>query len=197
MSDTLNVIVFRIADVTRQIHQACRQANDLDRRQAEAVEARIHLDLRIGAAFTRLMTMSLQTRIPEVSEQVISYGMSNQADPRRYQAEQFYRSMPIPDPRLRRRPIQSCPIFHPRDILVHLRSDPSSQRRRRRRRGSGRRQTGGVQMEEESSVRYGRCDCSVRAVRDGPDGDGDEGGDEADYEMVCTASFCSRVRGYS
>lgn len=57
-----------------QIHQACRQANDLDLRQADAVETRIALDLRIGAAFTRLMTMSLQTRIPEVSEQVVSYG---------------------------------------------------------------------------------------------------------------------------
>jgi len=43
-------------------------------RQAAAVEARIALDLRIGAAFTRFMSMSLQARVPEVSEQVVSYG---------------------------------------------------------------------------------------------------------------------------
>lgn len=62
--------------IDRQIHQACRQANDLDQRQADAVEARIALDLRVGAAFTRLMTMTLQTRVAELAEQVISYGES-------------------------------------------------------------------------------------------------------------------------
>ena len=59
--------------VVRQIHQACRQANDLDMRQAYAVEARIALDLRIGAAFTRLTTINIQTRVSEL-QQVISYG---------------------------------------------------------------------------------------------------------------------------
>jgi len=58
----------------RQIHNACRSANDLDMRQAAAVEARIALDLRVGAAFTRLMSMTLQARVPEVAEQVVSYG---------------------------------------------------------------------------------------------------------------------------
>ncbi|WRT64790.1 uncharacterized protein IL334_001724 [Kwoniella shivajii] len=72
-----NLIVKRArfsAIIAAQIHQAARQANDLDVRQADAVEARISLDLRIGAAFTRLMTMSLQVRIPELAEQVVSYG---------------------------------------------------------------------------------------------------------------------------
>lgn len=57
-----------------QIHQACRQANDLDMRLADAVETRIALDLRIGAAFTRLTTLSLQNRVPELAQQVVSYG---------------------------------------------------------------------------------------------------------------------------
>lgn len=57
-----------------QIHNACKQANDLDMRQANAVEARINLDLRIGAAFTRLTSLGLQARLPELAQQVISYG---------------------------------------------------------------------------------------------------------------------------
>lgn len=43
-------------------------------RQANAVEARINLDLRIGAAFTRLTSLGLQARLPELAQQVISYG---------------------------------------------------------------------------------------------------------------------------
>lgn len=42
--------------------------------QVDAVEARISLDLRIGAAFTRLTTMSLQNRVAGLAEKVISYG---------------------------------------------------------------------------------------------------------------------------
>jgi DNA topoisomerase-3 len=42
--------------------------------QADAVSARIDLDLRIGAAFTRLTTMTLQNRAPELANSVISYG---------------------------------------------------------------------------------------------------------------------------
>nr|XP_031860656.1 uncharacterized protein CI109_003987 [Kwoniella shandongensis]KAA5527728.1 hypothetical protein CI109_003987 [Kwoniella shandongensis] len=72
-----NLVVKRArfsAIIAAQIHQACRQANDLDMRQAHAVEARISLDLRIGAAFTRLTTMGLQERVPELDQKVISYG---------------------------------------------------------------------------------------------------------------------------
>ncbi len=43
-------------------------------RQANAVEARMALDLRLGAAFTRLQTLGLQSRIGELEENVISYG---------------------------------------------------------------------------------------------------------------------------
>lgn len=43
--------------------------------QAAAVDARSILDLRLGAAFTRMQTMSLQNRIPQLGEQkLISYG---------------------------------------------------------------------------------------------------------------------------
>lgn len=42
--------------------------------QARAVEARMDLDLRIGAALTRIQTMKLQKAFPGVLENVISYG---------------------------------------------------------------------------------------------------------------------------
>lgn len=47
---------------------------DLDLRQAHAVEARIILDLKIGAAFTRLQTFALQNRFGISGEQLLSYG---------------------------------------------------------------------------------------------------------------------------
>lgn len=43
-------------------------------RQADAVDVRISLDLRVGAAFTRLQTMGLQNRLPDLGQKVISYG---------------------------------------------------------------------------------------------------------------------------
>lgn len=44
-------------------------------RQAKAVETRTELDLRIGAAFTRYLTQTLQVRVPELGEQkLVSYG---------------------------------------------------------------------------------------------------------------------------
>lgn len=42
--------------------------------QADAVSARMALDLRIGAAFTRLTTLTLQARVPELQSSIISYG---------------------------------------------------------------------------------------------------------------------------
>ena len=46
----------------------------LDERQIHAVAARIEIDLRLGAAFTRFQTLALQTMGEELREQVISYG---------------------------------------------------------------------------------------------------------------------------
>lgn len=62
----------------RQIHHAAQNPVALDRRQAASVEARIILDLKVGAAFTRMQTLTLQSRIGElaVDNNVISYGGS-------------------------------------------------------------------------------------------------------------------------
>jgi len=51
----------------------------LDYRAAAAVSARIELDLRIGAAFTRFQTLMLQERIAVISadNMVVSYGSSS------------------------------------------------------------------------------------------------------------------------
>ncbi|EYE98103.1 DNA topoisomerase 3 [Aspergillus ruber CBS 135680] len=54
--------------------QAARALIELDELQANAVAARIELDLRIGAAFTRLQTLQLQNLSPILAEQPISYG---------------------------------------------------------------------------------------------------------------------------
>lgn len=56
------------------VMQAARNPIDLDERQANAVAARIELDLRIGAAFTRLQTLSLQSLTPKLAKQILSYG---------------------------------------------------------------------------------------------------------------------------
>jgi DNA topoisomerase III len=48
----------------------------LDYRQVAAVTARLELDLRIGAAFTRFQTISLQRRFQDfqADKKIISYG---------------------------------------------------------------------------------------------------------------------------
>ena len=46
----------------------------MDDRQVNAVAARIELDLRLGASFTRFQTFTLQTLGGDLAERVISYG---------------------------------------------------------------------------------------------------------------------------
>ena len=58
----------------RHVLEAAQNPIDLDDRQANAVAARIELDLRIGASFTRLQTLQLQRLSEKLAEQVISYG---------------------------------------------------------------------------------------------------------------------------
>ena len=50
---------------------------ELDKRQADAVEARIILDLKVGAAFTRLQTLTLQNQVQQIAQgaSVVSYGI--------------------------------------------------------------------------------------------------------------------------
>ena len=54
--------------------QAARSPIDIDERQANAVNARIELDLRIGAAFTRFLTLQLRTVTEKLQDQMLSYG---------------------------------------------------------------------------------------------------------------------------
>lgn len=54
--------------------QAAQHPINLDDRQVNAVSARIELDLRLGAAFTRYQTLSLQTLGGELAERLLSYG---------------------------------------------------------------------------------------------------------------------------
>ncbi|OQE08302.1 hypothetical protein PENVUL_c010G09291 [Penicillium vulpinum] len=56
------------------VRRAALEPVNLDEHQASAVAARIELDLRIGAAFTRLQTLQLQTVVAALKEKVISYG---------------------------------------------------------------------------------------------------------------------------
>ncbi|KAF8329298.1 DNA topoisomerase [Amanita rubescens] len=63
------------AIIAQQIHNAAQHPVNLDEAQAKAVEARILLDLKIGSAFTRLQTLTLQSQIAQLAEAgVISYG---------------------------------------------------------------------------------------------------------------------------
>ncbi|MCJ1398143.1 DNA topoisomerase [Xylographa trunciseda] len=54
--------------------QAALNPIDLDERQVNAVAARIELDLRLGASFTRFQTLELQRMGESLADRVISYG---------------------------------------------------------------------------------------------------------------------------
>ena len=76
MSSLIYIILCIFQTTHRQIHNAAQHPVELDRRQADAVEARIILDLKVGAAFTRLQTLVLQGRVPKLAEEksIVSYG---------------------------------------------------------------------------------------------------------------------------
>ncbi|TFY69145.1 hypothetical protein EVG20_g3279 [Dentipellis fragilis] len=61
------------AIIAQQIHHAAQHPVALDMAQSAAVEARTLLDLRTGAAFTRMQTLALQSRLDQVKD-VVSYG---------------------------------------------------------------------------------------------------------------------------
>ncbi|KAG6875307.1 hypothetical protein C0993_009864, partial [Termitomyces sp. T159_Od127] len=74
-----NIVVKRArfsAIIAQQIHRAAQHPVELDRAQAESVEARIVLDLKVGSAFTRMQTLILQRNFAQLSEgnNVVSYG---------------------------------------------------------------------------------------------------------------------------
>ncbi|OCK90394.1 prokaryotic type I DNA topoisomerase [Cenococcum geophilum 1.58] len=66
----------RFSNIERaHVITAAKNPIPLDEKQANAVAARIELDLRLGAAFTRMQTLALKPMIDSVQElKVISYG---------------------------------------------------------------------------------------------------------------------------
>lgn len=60
--------------ICSHILTAARRLTDLDQKQVDAVDARIELDLRIGYAFTRFLTISLRPLGGALQERTISYG---------------------------------------------------------------------------------------------------------------------------
>ena len=64
------------------IIQAAHNPVPLDERQVNAVSARIELDLRLGAIFTRFQTLTLQSLAGDLADRVISYGKPPLNSPR-------------------------------------------------------------------------------------------------------------------
>ena len=60
--------------IAAEIFRAMNNPVLLDRRLADAVRARMELDLRIGAAITRWQTLRWQPRYPILAKAIISYG---------------------------------------------------------------------------------------------------------------------------
>jgi hypothetical protein len=80
------------------------------------VNARIELDLRIGSAFTRFQTLTLQQRIGKIGEEklIISYGL-----PPKERIPLKYRILSIPDTGVCRREMEKSGEFRSRTVLVH------------------------------------------------------------------------------
>ncbi|KAF2712980.1 DNA topoisomerase 3-beta [Pleomassaria siparia CBS 279.74] len=78
VNPNMEVCRARFSNIERaHIINAARTPIPLDEAQANAVAARIELDLRLGAAFTRMQTLALQAMIPQQGEEqkkIISYG---------------------------------------------------------------------------------------------------------------------------
>ncbi|XP_063286717.1 DNA topoisomerase 3-alpha [Pelobates fuscus] len=76
VKSSLQVFRARFSEITpRSIRMACENLTQPDQNISDAVDVRMELDLRIGAAFTRFQTLRLQKVFPSVlSNQLISYG---------------------------------------------------------------------------------------------------------------------------
>jgi len=75
--DNRNVCRAKFSNIEqRHIIQAAQNPVALDEQQSNAVAARIELDLRIGACFTRMQTLTLKPMLQAIGEEVkvISYG---------------------------------------------------------------------------------------------------------------------------
>ncbi|KAF9073663.1 DNA topoisomerase [Rhodocollybia butyracea] len=63
------------AIIAQQIHNAAQNPVNLDQKLVDAVDARIVLDLKIGAAFTRWQTLTLKPNFPQLEDvSMLSYG---------------------------------------------------------------------------------------------------------------------------
>lgn len=60
--------------IAADIYRAMNQPQQLDMRMADAVRARMELDLRIGAAITRWQTLRWQAKYPLLAKAIVSYG---------------------------------------------------------------------------------------------------------------------------
>ncbi|KAK9454863.1 DNA topoisomerase [Dipodascopsis uninucleata] len=72
-----NIIIkrARFSNLERgHIHGAAQRLSEIDIRQSDAVDARIEIDLRLGAAFTRFQTLTLRNCTSKLSKSLISYG---------------------------------------------------------------------------------------------------------------------------
>lgn len=98
----------------RHVLQAAQQPVDVDERQANAVSARIELDLRIGAALTRLQTLSLQSMGAELQDLMLSYGEFVRVC---VCTANTPRVLPISHAGIRCRPVLSSPELCARDVL--------------------------------------------------------------------------------
>lgn len=86
------------AIIASQIHHALQHPIELDWNAVAAVESRIELDLRLGAAFTRLQSLGLQSHFQELKQKVISYGPC-QFPTLGFVVEQYYKVMDfVPEP---------------------------------------------------------------------------------------------------
>ena len=134
------------------------------------------LDLRVGAALTRTQTMGLQNRFADLADKLISYGALSPLYPSSSpDTDATRRSLPVPNPRLRRRAVRESPGVHPRGLLVHPRY------------GRARGLLGPLHVEAGKAIRLaGRRDV-VQHVRGRAGGGGGGSGDEADAEVVSSA----------
>lgn len=87
---------------------AARALIELDDLQVNAVAARIELDLRIGAAFTRLQTLQLKHLSDSLAETLISYGMFLGRNLVHRSLLTFFRVLPISHVRFCCGPVFTC-----------------------------------------------------------------------------------------
>lgn len=114
------IALFYLAKVYGLSHilQAARAPVNLDEYKANAVAARIELDLRIGAAFTRLLTLNLKNSAPALNEKIISYGKSPFHLIFQFPSN-LYRILSISHFRVRGRPIPSSKEVQAGKVLVN------------------------------------------------------------------------------